>query len=115
MLPDVDLTGAKNIDVSDYIGHMDTFPEVRCYLRCAYYNCYVDAIRAPIKFCSILFGNILIASDDTNPINQSVTVNAVATRSSVKFSPIHPLVLAKLDPIKIDSQQFRNLSKLALV
>ena len=54
VLPDFDLTGAKNIDVSDYLGRMDTFLVVRCYLRCAYYNGYVDAIHAPIKFCSVL-------------------------------------------------------------
>ena len=50
VLPDVDLTGAKNIDVYDYLGHMDTFPVVRCYLRCAYYNGYVDAIRHLLNF-----------------------------------------------------------------
>ena len=51
VLPDVDLTCAKNIDVYDYLGLMDTFPVVRCYLRCACYNGYVYAIHAPIKFC----------------------------------------------------------------
>ena len=106
MLPDADLTGAKNIDVYDYLGHVNTFPVVRCYLRCAYYHGWVDTIRAPIKFCSVLIDNILGVSDYTNPNNQSVSVNAVTTRSTVKSSPIHPLVLAKLDPIKINSNQF---------
>ena len=108
MLPDVDLTDAKNIDVYDYLLRMDSLTVVRCYLRCPYYNGYVDTIRASIKFCSVLNCNIPGVNDNTNPNNQFV-VNAVTTRSSVKSSPIHLLVFAKLDPIKIDSTQFRNL------
>ena len=112
VLPHVEPVDDKNIDVYEYLGRMDTFPVVRCYLRCAYYDGYVDTIRAPIKFCSVLIGNIPGASDHTNPNNQSVSVNAVTTRSSsIKSSPIHPLVLAKLDQIKIDSNQFRNIKQ----
>ena len=50
VLPDVDLTGAKNIDVYDYLGCMDTFAVVRCYLHCAYYNGYVDASAHLLNF-----------------------------------------------------------------
>ena len=69
VLPDAVLTGAKIIDVYDYLGRVDTYPIVRCYLCCAYYNGWVDAIRAPIKFCSVLIGNIRGVNDYTNPIN----------------------------------------------
>ena len=89
MLPDVDLTGAKNIDVYDGLGHMDTFPVVRCYLRYAYYNGYVDAIRAHIFFFSILVGNIPGARDYINHNNQYVTVNAVVAHDTWHHSPCH--------------------------
>ena len=64
-----------------------------------------------IRFCSVLVGNIPGVKDDKKPDNESAIVNAVTTLSSVKSNPIHQLVLAKLDPIKIDSNQFRNLQQ----
>ena len=39
-------------------------------------------------------------------------VQTVTTRSSAdKSSPIHPLILLKLDPIKVDHVQFKNLQQ----
>ena len=34
------------------------YTSLQCYLRCPYYNGWVNAIRAPIEFCSVLVGNI---------------------------------------------------------
>lgn len=32
-------------DVTDYLGRIDTFPIVRCYLRCPYFVGWTDAVR----------------------------------------------------------------------
>lgn len=57
-LPDVDPSLCPKACVSDYLGRIDEFPVVRCYLRCPFYTGWTDAIRAPIKFASALIGNI---------------------------------------------------------
>ena len=110
MLPDAITTNVPNVDVYDYLGRVDTFPVIKCYLRCPYYTGWVNAIRAPIKFCSVLVGNISDVLDPNHKIKNFEAVQAVATRSSaVKASPIHPLILSKLYPIKVDHVQFKNL------
>lgn len=48
-LPDVDTTDCRKVTVSGYLGRPDTFPLVRCYLKCPHYDCWGDAIRAPIE------------------------------------------------------------------
>ena len=107
VFPDAITTNVPNVDVYDYLGRVDTFPVIKCYLRCSYYTGWVNAIRAPIKFCSVLVGNI---SGVLDPNHKTKNFEAVTTRSSaVKSSPIHPLILSKLDPIKVDHVQFKNL------
>ena len=58
VLPDADVSNCKRVFVADYLGRVDTFPLVSCYLRCPYYEGWTDVIRAPIKFASVLVGNI---------------------------------------------------------
>ena len=100
------------IDVYDYLGRMDTFPVIKCYLRCPYYTGWVNAIRAPIKFCSVLLGNISGVLDPNHKTKNFEAVQAVTTRSSaVKSCPIHPLILSKLHPIKVDHFQLKNLQQ----
>ena len=83
---------------------------IKCYLRCPYYTGWVNAIRSHIKFCSVLVGNISGVRDPYHKTKNFEAVQAVTTRSSaVKSSPIHPLILSKLDPIKVDHVQFKNL------
>ena len=80
---------------------------IKCYLRCPYYTGWVNAIRSHIKFCSVLVGNISGVRDPYHKTKNFDAVQAVTTRSSaVKSSPIHPLILSKLDPIKVDHVQF---------
>ena len=38
ILPDTITTNVPNVDVHDYLGRMDTFPVIKCYLRCPYYT-----------------------------------------------------------------------------
>lgn len=46
----MDTTDCRKVTVYDYLGRPNTFPIVRCYLKCPYYEGWADAIRAPIKF-----------------------------------------------------------------
>ena len=70
----------------------------------------MNSIRAPIKFCSVLVGNIFGVLDPYHKTKNLEAVQAVTTRSSAtKSSPIHPLILSKLNHIKVDHVQFKNL------
>ena len=40
---------------------------MRCYLRCPYFVGWTDAVRAPIKFASVLVGNVHGAGDPNDP------------------------------------------------
>jgi len=57
VLPDVDVSLCKKVKVFDYLGRLNIFPQVRCYLKCLFYDGWVNALRAAIKFCSDLVGN----------------------------------------------------------
>ena len=67
VLPDADVTHCRKVYLSDYLGRTDAFPVVRCYLRCPYFVGWADAVRAPIKFASVLIGNVPGARDPNDP------------------------------------------------
>jgi hypothetical protein len=121
VLPNLDVENCRKINISDYLGNSKCFPVVRCYLKCDFYNGFVDAVRAPIKFCSVLVGNIPGVKDlkitgvSTNehnlPVSNPSLPNhkvAVVTRSQ-KTKAIHPLKLPKLDVANITSEEFKSL------
>ena len=58
VLPDADLSDAKFCDVSDFIGRTNKFPIVRCFIKCDLYEGWIDAVRAPLKYCAVLLGNV---------------------------------------------------------
>ncbi|XP_050708919.1 uncharacterized protein LOC126993819 [Eriocheir sinensis] len=124
-LPDADISNGKKVRCSDYLGRADYFPVVRCYLRCPYFDGWVDAIRAPLKFCTVLVGNIegVRAPDDPDvtkacdeptpfpvPSDQAPgkSIQAVQTRAATARK-IHPLVLPHLEPLAITPQDFSKL------
>ena len=124
VLPDVDTSKCKFVTVSDYLGTENSFPLVRCYINCVYYRGWVDAIRAPIKFCAVLIGNVPGVEElepqirtteydaERTSANPEVLdhVNAV-TRAS-KERVIHPLVLPKLDCIKMSPKEFKRAQQI---
>lgn len=121
-LPDYDVSNCEKVSVADYLGRIDTFPRVRCYIRCPYFEGWTDALRAPIKFCSILIGNVTGARnpDDSNLENENHCpdvppdqnsprlVQAVETRAA-KVKRMHPLVLPKLPSHTLSSEEFAGL------
>ena len=111
LLPNIDISQCPVTQVSDYLGNVNSFPVVRCYLKCDFYEGFVNAIRAPIKFCSVLLGNIPGVKnvnptiiDESNPNN----ILAVGTRSSSR-KITHPLIVPEIEPFDITPSEFSEL------
>ncbi|XP_068245849.1 uncharacterized protein [Palaemon carinicauda] len=94
----------------DYLGRKDRFPIVKIYLKCNLFTGWVNAVRAPIKYCTVLLGNIPSVQDHNlfplKNTDSSIDVNAV-TRAQVKRRNIvHPLALPEPFDISIDHESF---------
>lgn len=120
-LPDVDTVGCERVKLADYLGREDSFPLVKCFIRCPYYVGWVMAVRAPIKFCSVLVGNVPGAKDPGCPVEvksdklyhnerELEDVKAVQTRAS-KTKRVHPLVLPKVHALNLSPIQFSELQE----
>ncbi|XP_076044813.1 uncharacterized protein LOC143027412 [Oratosquilla oratoria] len=124
ILPDIDVPSCKKVYVTDYLGRVDSFPLVSCYLRCPYYEGWTDVVRAPIKVASVLIGNIPGVKDPnisecSPPADDSAIprptqtaspspkhlVCAVQTRAG-KMKRIHPLALPALQPLSVTPDKF---------
>ena len=93
---------------------------MRCFLRCPYFEGWVDAVRAPLKFCRVLVGNVEgVRSSDYPDVTKAcegpppfvpglVDVQAVQTRSAAARK-IHPLVLPHLEPLSVSPKDFSDL------
>ena len=68
VLTDSVTSAVTNVNVYDYFRQMDSVPVVKCCLRCTYFVVWVEANHDPIKFCSVLVGNIpgVVESDIEN-------------------------------------------------
>ncbi|XP_037774039.1 uncharacterized protein LOC119570315 [Penaeus monodon] len=115
VLPDIDISNNKLVKVCDYLGRVDYFPQVRCYITCPYFVGWTNALRAPLKFCSVLIGNIPGVRDSNSntdvfdsPVHKNDQVQAIQTRA-YKNKRIHPLVLPKLKPVNITPTEFAKL------
>ncbi|XP_037774421.1 uncharacterized protein LOC119570973 [Penaeus monodon] len=115
VLPDIDISNSKLVKVCDYLGRVDYFPQVRCYITCPYFVGWTNALRAPLKFCSVLIGNIPGVRDSNSntdvfdsPVHKNDQVQAIQTRA-YKNKRIHPLVLPKLKPVNITPTEFAKL------
>lgn len=86
----------------DYLGRRDRFPIVRIYLNCPLFTGWVNAVRAPIKYCTVLLGNIPGVKACCTCVPGSdleVEVNAVTRAQAKRRNIIHPLSLP--DPIDL--------------
>ncbi|XP_050703984.1 uncharacterized protein LOC126989430 isoform X2 [Eriocheir sinensis] len=120
-LPDVDVSQCNTVRCFDYLGRADEFPVVRCFLRCPYFDGWIDAVRAPLKYCSVLVGNVEGVRSPDDPDNTKiyedtvtppipVEVAAVQTRAAAARK-IHPLVLSNLEPLSVTPKEFSDLQK----
>ncbi|XP_076063452.1 uncharacterized protein LOC143038314 [Oratosquilla oratoria] len=64
---DADVSLCPKVSVADFLGRVNEFPVVRCYIRSPYYEVWVDAVRAPMKCASVLIGNVPGARDPSKP------------------------------------------------
>lgn len=100
----MDVTRCRLVEVYDYLGRRDYFPEVRCYIKCPYYTGWAKLLRAPISFCCILIGNVpgarKLCEEESEGAEASEVVNAVQTRSA-RDKKIHTLVLPKVAPLDV--------------
>lgn len=133
IVSDVDVSSCKRVRESDYLGRVDMFPKVKCYLRCPYFEGWTDAIRAPIKFRSVLVGNapglkgteedhsldsvpspsqpthkFCQVQDEANIDEGIDRAQLVQTRSS-KSRRFHPLVTPSVESLRINPNQFADL------
>ena len=120
VIPDADTSQSKLVALSDFLGRVSSFPVVRCYIKCPFLTGWVDAVLAPIKFCSVLVGNVVGVSDNLghptgpdSPYGNSgeadPEVCSVVTRSSGKPKLVHPLVTPNLNPLDLTAEEFRTL------
>ena len=118
LIPDTDLSQCRYATISDFLGEKSSFPVIRCHIKCPYYTGWTEAIRAPIRFCSVLIGNVPGAKDfPANPpvgqmaaprVNRFERVAAVTTRGSKRCKPVHPLCTSNFDPIGMTPGEFRE-------
>ena len=129
LFPNLDPAGCPKRTVYDYLGRPSIFPVVRIYLKCIFFDGFTDAIVAPLKFCSVLLGNIPnvcdsaeVPSKETSSVvpsveqvgssvgsfGPSIPVQAVETRAS-KARAVHPLKVPKIETLKLDSSKFKQL------
>ena len=80
LFPDIECGSLDTAELSDYLGRKHTWPVVRCYNDCHLFKGWVNAVVAPIKYCSLLLGNIkeVLDKDDITAYakNQSHIVPA---------------------------------------
>ena len=121
VLLDVNLGLCKRVEVLDYLGRRNVWPVVRCYISCKFFEGWVDAVRAPIKLCSVLIGNVPGVKGTSSEVSvpevkesskhlvQSVQTRAQRAREGLRS--LHPLVVPNLDAMKLNRSEFEVLQQ----
>ena len=78
--------------ISDYLGRTDRFPVVKCYINCPYYDGWIEAVKAPIKFCALLVGNEVDKLNLTKVLNADVNNTSSFSRYPNKDSCYEPMM-----------------------
>ena len=105
VLPDIDISNCEMKELECYIGRKDSFPVVRCYVKCPYFEGWVKAVRAPIKAYSLILGNEIGVEDSafidagcpsvepsavSSPMPAAATASAAAVPVSSSLSVATP-------------------------
>ena len=131
LLPNLNASKYPKCVLTDYLGRGDEFPVVRGYLDCKWFQGWVQAVVAPIKFCSVLLGNISgagyptgssssnsldndclsVDTDNYQSQENSVPINAV-TRLQAKAgkNSSHPYFSPSID-LDMSNNKFESLQK----
>lgn len=70
-MPDAETSDCRKVTVYDYLGRAHEFPVVQCYIRCSYFTGWADTNRIPIKFATVLIGDIPGALKSDDPVSCS--------------------------------------------
>ncbi|MPC84995.1 hypothetical protein E2C01_079753 [Portunus trituberculatus] len=105
VLPDAYISNCRSYQVADYLGRVDTFPIVQCYIRCPYFDGWTDASFS--KPCSVSKDSLppvtsSVSQDSLPPVTSSAC--AVEIRASTtRMKRLHPLHLPDLQPLSVKS------------
>ena len=121
IVPNYDRENCKKITLHDYLGRADQFPIVKIYVKCEFFTGWTEAVLAPIKFASLIIGNVPGVKNITEntskqekpipiPLPRTSRVNVV-TRSRSSQEVSHPLVTPKLDQTEISPAEFIMLQQ----
>ena len=116
ILPDLDLKDAPRCDVSDFLGRTNSFPLSKVFINCSLYQGWVEAVIAPLKYCTVLLGNI----EGVKPINVPTNIQPIVTKNPNKIAQpvqtradkrktLHPLVVPNIEPLEVSPDQFKEL------
>lgn len=129
LLPDITLSSSRTKKISDYLGRTDHFPVVKCYIECQFYTGWADVVRAPLKHCSVLIGDVPgarspdvpfdIQTDQPLLIDPDIAHVQVTTRAQAKKIPLDQssnkdpsqVNVNPLCPMNITPVQFRHLQE----
>ena len=113
VLPNIVTDKCETVALADYLGRVNHFPLLKCYIDCSFYCGDFPVVIAPLKHCDVLIGNVEGVKDVDMSIHTNtkpVDVNVV-TRSKSHKQTLHPLVLPLIDPLKISPSDFAALQK----
>ena len=120
VLPNLDTSMCNFKTVYDYLGRANKFPVTKIHLNCPLYTGMVEAIVAPLKFCSVLLGNIPGVKDKYLPasnellkptdLENEIPVQNVKTRAK-SVASVHPLKIPPIDGLHLLPEQFSSLQQ----
>ena len=92
LLPALKTKTRRLVPLADYLGRVDHFPVVRCFLKCPYFTGWTNVLRAPLPSSSIIIGNVPGAADPfltkTDPTKRDEAEDSLRRgRPSVSVTP----------------------------
>lgn len=72
VFPDLELSSARRVLVSNFLRCASKFFVKKCYLKCNFFYGLVEAVIASIKCCSILVKNIPGVKDHSSTISDKL-------------------------------------------
>ena len=124
VMKDVDVAKCEKTKLEDYLGRINEFPVVKCYLKCIFFDGWVDCVVAPLKCCAVLVGNIVGVKDckciDSEHHNvaeptvdtaSKVKVAAITRSKSASHDVIHPLKLPLPSALELTPDEFKTKQK----
>lgn len=124
LLPDAEPLPARFIKVSCYLGRVNLWPVIRCYIDCPFFKGWAEAGRAPLAHCAVLIGDVpgacslsmtggdgtceTTAVDGPPEVTNQVVTRSQAQQPSSAAAPA-PLPVSPCPPTHITPSEFQAL------